>query len=116
MYILKKLNREKKVETAADAAALQAQGWDIVQEVRQDSGADIDGIAKKVSTKLAGQLNEMAKKSWEKPEILEEQQKADAEPEPDENPEPEEQQEVDAEPEQEEKPEKKPTSKSRKKE
>ena len=32
MYILKKLNREKKVGTAAEAAVLQNKGWKVVKE------------------------------------------------------------------------------------
>ena len=32
MYILKKLNREKKVGTAAEVAVLQNKGWKVVKE------------------------------------------------------------------------------------
>lgn len=89
MYILKKLNREKKVETAADAAVLLSKGWIVVKEVNSETD----------------------KKSWEEPEIAQKQQEEATSS--DENPELEEQPGQDAESEQEEK---KPTSKRQKKE
>lgn len=92
MYILKKLNREKKVETAADAAVLLSKGWIVVEEVNP----------------------EKEKKSWEEPEIA--QKKQEEATGSDENPEPEEQLGQDAESEPEEQSEKKPTSKRQKKE
>lgn len=89
MYILKKLNREKKVETAADAAVLLSKGWIVVKEVNPET----------------------EKKSWEEPEIAQKQQEeatgSDENTEPDEQP----GQDAESEPE-----EKKPTSKRQKKE
>lgn len=120
MFILKKLNREKRVMTAADAAVLQEEGWKIVQEVKSKSKieVDIEGVAQSISQKVAGQLNEMTKKSWEKPEL----EQNETNPEPDVAPEADTASESDVAPEAdtafepEEQPEKKTTSKTRKKE
>ena len=130
MFILKKLNREKRVMTAADAAVLQKEGWKIVQEVKSKMEVDIEGVAQSISQKVAGQLNEMAKKSWEKPELEQNETNPEPEvaPEADTESEPEVAPEADTESESEvaseadtasepeEQPEKKTTSKTRKKE
>ena len=118
MFILKKLNREKRVMTAADAAVLQKEGWKIVQEVKSKMEVDIEGVAQSISQKVAGQLNEMAKKSWEKPELEQNETNPEPEvaPEADTESESEVASEADTASEPEEQPEKKTTSKTRKKE
>lgn len=37
MYILKKLNREKRVGTAGESAALQEKGWKLIQEQKPEA-------------------------------------------------------------------------------
>ena len=44
MYILKKLNREKKVGTAAEVAVLQEKGWKLIQEKKPFEKAELDEV------------------------------------------------------------------------
>ena len=50
MYILKKLNREKKVFTEAEHKALLAEGWEDVTPSRDDRTADAFSIPEKSDT------------------------------------------------------------------
>lgn len=44
MYILKKLNREKRVGTAVESAALQEKGWKLIQEKKPFEKAEMEEI------------------------------------------------------------------------
>ena len=78
MYILKNLNREKRVRTAEESAALQGKGWKLIREKKNFEKPEIDEIADGLSKKLKESIKAM--ESNQKPEG-EAEPGEDAEPE-----------------------------------
>lgn len=68
MYILKKLNQEKKVMTAQQAADLEEKGWEIIQQVEAKLEVNIDGIAEKISEKIGKTLKSQIEEMTESPD------------------------------------------------
>lgn len=116
MYILKKLNQEKKVMTAQQAADLEEKGWEIIQQVETKLEVDIDGVAEKVSSKIEENLKSQMEKLAEFPEPESEPEEvAPVQSEGGKKPEAESEPEEDNEPDTEVEPEKKTSTRSRKK-
>lgn len=113
MFILKKLNREKTVETAAQAAELEEKGWQTIKKVEKKLEVNMDGIAEQISEKMTEQLKNQLKIQTEtlNTEAEPEQPEGDNEPGAEAEQEPEEDNEPDTEVE----PEKKTSTRSRKK-
>lgn len=80
MYILKKLNREKRVRTAEESAALQGKGWKLIQEKKSFEKPGIDEIADGLSRKLQEEMKAVEESQEQEPEEKQEQE-GEAEPE-----------------------------------
>lgn len=68
MYILKKLNREKRVGTAEESAALQGKGWKLIQEKKSFEKPEIEEIADGLSRKLQEEMKAVEESQEQKPE------------------------------------------------
>lgn len=96
MYILKKLNREKRVGTAEESAALQEKGWKLIKEKKPFEKATLDDVSTHIAEKMQENLKTLeGNQELEKDAELE----GDQEPEGDTEPESDQEPEGDAEPE-----------------
>lgn len=93
MYILKKLNREKRVGTAEESAALQEKGWKLIKEKKPFEKPGIEEIANGLSRKLKeeskeqeGEAEPEESQEQESEAESEESQEQESEAEPEEKP------------------------------